>query len=306
MGPTQLGAAIASLVGSIISDRTRQIYKRAWQSLSQFTSSINVTLSLPLSNDVLLSYIAFLNASGYAAATINTYMSAFSFVHKINNLHSPADSFVINRILKKLLANKQPDTRMPITPDVLIRICSSLSYVCDSTYECALFRCMFVIAFTAMLRISEITTGNRSSHNIMFQHITLEAYSTSLTLVSYKHSVKPVTLVLREAKNSPLCPVRVMKGYLLMRGGKNGFLFIHANGSAVSRTVFHRRLMESLLYNGVNTAHISSHSFRIGGATYLARCGYSDDAIKKLGRWKSNALETYIRLPSLQVGAKPT
>jgi hypothetical protein len=37
------------------------------------------------------------------------------------------------------------------------------------------------------------------------------------------------------------------------------------------------------------------HSGRIGGATALAAAGLSDSAIKAAGRWKSDAIERYVR-----------
>ena len=38
-----------------------------------------------------------------------------------------------------------------------------------------------------------------------------------------------------------------------------------------------------------------SHSFRIGHASDLASMGIPNDIIKRLGRWKSNAVAGYIR-----------
>jgi site-specific recombinase XerD len=308
MGPVQLGPTISSLVGNILNQRTRQIYAQAWQSLKRFALSVNVMLTIPISEDMLLSYIAFLNIQGYAASTIVAHISAFSFVHKMNKWTNPADSFVISRVLKRLQANKQPDARKPMTIELLSRICANLPYIGISTYEAALFQCMFIVAFTAMLRVSEITSGNRCNHNIQFQYVSLSDNLVSIKLVSYKHSNNPVTLLLKKSDNSSVvCPVLAIKKYLSYRTApRQGPFFVHSNGSAVSRATFNNRLKDSLMYSGDSTDHMSSHSFRIGGATHLAQRGFSDDEIKRLGRWKSNALVSYIRFPSLQVGSKPT
>jgi hypothetical protein len=155
--------------------------------------------------------------------------------------------------------------------------------------------------------ISEITSGNRCNHNILFQYVSLSNNAVSIELVYYKHSTNPVTLLLKESDNSSVCPVLAIKKYLSYRTApRQGPFFVHANGSAVSRGTFNNRLKDSLMYSGDNTVHMSSHSFRIGGATHLAQRGFSDDEIKRLGRWKSNALVSYICFPSLQVGSKPT
>lgn len=305
MGLLKLGPTVINLVNGLLSQRSRAIYTQVWQCFKSFLLSLNLVPALPLATDIVLAYIAHLSSSGYAASTIATHVSALGFVHKINNLPNPSENFLINKIVSRLLANKQPDTRKPLSAETLQSMLDGLRFVCKSPYDCFLFRCMFITAFTAMLRISEITSGNRSNHSISYSNVQLGNNTVSITLTSFKHSNKPVTLIL-SASNNKLCPVRAMFDYLAIRGQKAGHLFINADGTAVTRTNFIKHLHECLSYCGVNTKSISSHSFRIGGATYAALSGYSDDQIKKMGRWKSNALATYIRLPSVHVGPKPT
>ena len=48
-------------------------------------------------------------------------------------------------------------------------------------------------------------------------------------------------------------------------------------------------------------SHILSHSFRIGRASELASKGLPDEAIMKLGRWRSSAYRTYIRIKTSYV-----
>jgi hypothetical protein len=40
---------------------------------------------------------------------------------------------------------------------------------------------------------------------------------------------------------------------------------------------------------------LSGHSLRIGGATFLSECGFSDCTIRLLGRWESDCFKRYIR-----------
>ena len=96
-----------------------------------------------------------------------------------------------------------------------------------------------------------------------------------------------------------------MRSYLINRGTNSGYLLVRTDGSPISRFYFTKRLNECLKFCRVDTQNITPHSFRIGDATHAARCGHSDNDVKKMGRWKSNALSRYICLPSLQVRPSP-
>ena len=45
----------------------------------------------------------------------------------------------------------------------------------------------------------------------------------------------------------------------------------------------------------------AGHSFRIGAATTIVGCGIPVEVIKTLGRWKSQAYQLYVRLPTDQL-----
>ena len=95
------------------------------------------------------------------------------------------------------------------------------------------------------------------------------------------------------------CPVHLMLEYLSVRGCKPGPLFILADGSAVVRTHFTNQLSIAFKYCGLDSSRYKGHSFRIGAASYAAEAGMSDAQIRALGRWKSNAFQKYVRIPSL-------
>jgi hypothetical protein len=54
-------------------------------------------------------------------------------------------------------------------------------------------------------------------------------------------------------------------------------------------------LKKSLAYFHVPAQGYKNHSFRIGMATALNEEGMLVEEIKRMGRWKSRALEGYIR-----------
>ena len=88
-----------------------------------------------------------------------------------------------------------------------------------------------------------------------------------------------------------------MLDYLTLRGYKPGPLFMTSHGHPVSRTTFTDQLFVVLKFCGLNPARYKGHSFRIGAASHAADRGLSDTQIRVLGRWRSNAFHSYIRIP---------
>ena len=139
----------------------------------------------------------------------------------------------------------------------------------------------------------------------MYENVVVNTDDFVLKLLSHKHSAAPDFLVMNAVRNKTICPFQAMMSYLINRGTISGYLFAQADRSPISCSHFTKCLNECLKFCGVDTQNITLHSFRIGGVTHAARCGHSDDTVKKRGRWKSNALSRYIRLPFLHVEPSP-
>ena len=72
---------------------------------------------------VLAAFIASLYSKHYARATLMTYMSALSYIHKLAGTADPTQICVIKTLLagaQKLLS--KPDTRLPISPSILHKL----------------------------------------------------------------------------------------------------------------------------------------------------------------------------------------
>ena len=55
------------------------------------------------------------------------------------------------------------------------------------------------------------------------------------------------------------------------------------------------QLKSAIKFVGLDPLLFKGHSFRIGAATYAAFLGYSEQLIKKLGRWNSDVFHRYIQ-----------
>ena len=99
------------------------------------------------------------------------------------------------------------------------------------------------------------------------------------------------------ATGSPLCPVKALLAFIMVRGDAPGSLFQFANKQFLTRERFVTHVRSALSKAGLNPDVYAGHSFRIGAATFAHEKGIEDSTIMTLGRWKSNAYQRYIRIP---------
>ena len=69
-----------------------------------------------------------------------------------------------------------------------------------------------------------------------------------------------------------------------------------SSGEFLTRDEVSRVLQAAALQCGVSPKMVASHSLRRGGATTYSLAGVSDEEIKRLGRWLSDAYKLYVYL----------
>ena len=96
-------------------------------------------------------------------------------------------------------------------------------------------------------------------------------------------------------KNAAICAVKSIQEYLSIRSNKEGPLFVNVNGQAICRQAFQTSLNRALLFCGMSSKQYKPHSFRIVFDTDAHFKGQSNERIKSLGRWNSEAFKLYVR-----------
>ena len=250
----------------------------------------------------IIMFISYLSSENFAPSTINSHVSALSFVHNINGWDNPTDSFLIKKLKEGCRrVNHRVDSRLPITPSLLSKLVKILPVICKSSYEVQLFTAAFLLAFFGFLRVGEFASTDRSGTNdfklIARDDIAVSGSCLSLRIRYSKTDQRGVQSWLRiEGSSTPhLCPVLAVTNFLESRPQGSGPLFIHFNRQVLSSYQFSFVLKEGIKQIGLSPASFSSHSFRIGAATTAAMSGFSEELIKTYGRWKSSAFQVYIR-----------
>lgn len=283
-------------------------YKRAWALFNQFLYDIFqcTSFSLPIPPPTLALFIAYLFDRDYAPSTVNTFVSALGYSHRLAGFPDPGKVFYIVQTLKGYQKiGHRLDCRLPITLNILHRLLDSASQIAGSQYQTTLFRAMCSLAFFAFLRVGEITATRASTSPLQIHQLTKllnpakEVVGLKITFQDFKHNYnqRPFSLVVNCQDDH--CPVQLLLDYLALRGNAQGAIFLTILGTPVPRVLFADLLCQAIKCCGLDPCRYKGHSFRIGAASYAADRGFSDAQIRIQGRWKSNAFLKYIRVSTV-------
>ena len=286
------------------------MYQRTWAVFTEFYTHYfnSAPPSLPLTCASLALFISYLNARKLAPATVTSYLSAISYVHKIAGVHDPTKTFVIQKLMRAISRSKSADIRLPITRSVLHQLVRSLQHTNSSASQRTTFSTMFLFAFYGFFRVGELATKSLDCSDSVVQYCNVSFITSSadirrvkITLARFKHNTdnRPHDIIIEREDSLPFCPVKSLLEYCRLRGNKPGPLFCCSDGSPITITHFNSELRRCLTFCGLVTSRYKSHSFRIGAACLAAENGYSDAQIRALGRWKSDAFKLYLRSGTL-------
>ena len=109
------------LVQSSASPATNRQYKQQLDTFIDFHKIIHETYKLPASPNTVSMFAAQLHERGLKCATIQTYMSAISNAHKLQNISDPTITYLVTKTLQGIKKNEPVITtnRLPITKTIL-------------------------------------------------------------------------------------------------------------------------------------------------------------------------------------------
>lgn len=268
--------------------------------LNNFLVKFDLSVRLPVQPVAIALFIAHLFDCQYAASTIMTYVAAISFLHKLYGLPDPGTNFLVQRAILGVKKTKpQIDLRLPITLPILKKLTDALNVCVQTSYHIIMFRSMYLLAFASFLRVGEITVSNKNFKNVLQLHnLQRSTNSKGLNIIfhNFKHSAGRQVKIDIARKNDGYCPVESLEKYLSIRGSKPGFLYTWPSGNPVTRKQFTEVLKYTLTFCNLDPNLYKAHSFRIGAACHATALGYSDTQIREMGRWRSDAFKSYIRL----------
>ena len=274
------------------------------------------TAPLPATEQKLIEFVAFAANQGLKHQTIKCYLSAVRHLQIASGGGDPRVENMPVLELKLCGARKEQSgdpkrTRLPITPSIL----EQLHRVWNrdpSEWDHVMLWAACCVGFFGFLRSGELTAPEKEKfdpkQHLTVKDIALDNQTAPRTIsIRIKQSKtdpfrQGVTIYLGRT-NSVVCPVAALLSYLVLRGKGEGPLFQFKDGRALTRPLLVSELRKALAEAGLKPENYAGHSFRIGAATTAAVCGIPVEIIKMLGRWKSQAYQLYVRLPTDQLSS---
>ena len=261
----------------------------------QFTSHNSI---LPASEDTLLLFATFLSQH-VTPATTKVYLCAVRHLHIESGLPSPTEHLhrlpYLLRGIKRLYSQERR-VRLPITPSILLSFCTRLNF---QWHDHIMLWTAMLVAFFAFLRsaelialtVSDLSTCNSTTHSLPTYILSIRASKSDPFRQGCQVRLSP-------SGHPTLCPAKALTNYLrITHLSHSSPLFVWSSGNPLCRATLTNCIKWLAASTGINEHLYSLHSFRIGAATTASAAGLPDSLIKTMGRWSSDAYQSYIRTP---------
>ena len=294
---------------------TRRVYQSGLRSFYDFCEKYRIH-PLPASS-LTLQFFCVEVSSHVSYKTLKVYLSGIRLAHLEHGFRDPTNDEVLHLVcrgIRRLLGGDNCRNRCPITINLLRTLKTQLSR--STTYtilEQRLLWAAFALAFYGFMRVSEFTSSTSSDSfsppGLHWSDVQLHQSLVTLTLRQSKTDpFRRGHCITITSTNTSTCPVRALHHYysLVPPANQVGPLFNGGRFTPLSRVQVTSVIRQLLQGTGVNQAHYSSHSFRIGAATTAAAARLPPSLIKTLGRWRSNAYESDVQFPPSSLNAVPS
>lgn len=315
--PTEVARSIAGLGNLGVAKSTWNSYRTANHMLLKCGKDTRTDMNIPLTERQIIIYIDWLaRARNLKGNTIDSYLSGIRQLHIVRGLEPPVIRTGLVKLVLKGLSNRDGIAsraahltgRLPMTTNVMLLLKRLIRDLDIPKQDKALFWAAATLAFAGAFRMGELLCKTESTFDPDF-----DLLGKNITYSTDKAGKKTVHVVLKCPKESrnkvpttvdifqndgPLCPIAaIAKWGVSFTEEPEMPAFRRQDGTPLTGAKMNTWLNKTLgKYTNKDIGNFTTHSFRIGLASELARQGFSDEEIKAAGRWSSRVFETYIRL----------
>lgn len=248
----------------------------------------------------------------WASSTLQQYISAIKSAHRREGWPDNWLNYQVKNLIKGFENLSEPRTqRLPITPAIMKILWKNLEASNIKEEDKRLVWAVSTIMYAGSLRGGEILGDKETEYDedkmllnkeIGVKTVKVDGKEIRMVLAKIKNPKEMkgkghVNIEMFE-QNTWMCPVRAIMKLREKRKEDPAFPFARRrNGKLLTIKLFNQ-ILKTLLKEVLSYEEgtISSHSFRSGVASAMARAGYNDEDIKRVGRWQSDSFLRYIKL----------
>ena len=302
---------------------TNETYKSAFRSYLAFCDKFHA-VPLPATEMTLVYWLAYRTTEVQANSALSNYYG----VKKLAKYHGyPINDTkwyhlqAAKTTMETIFGANTPDQRLPVTFNLLTKM---YPYFNMKNYNDFLIFTMMVLATTGLCRSSEIFAKNKQVSPTAKTRSSIKAlWNRNLTPVKDDTTkrLKYYTCTIRATKTEkghcdvdivwgkgkfPIAPAQLLTQYLALRimqlakthpqlsSAPHAPLFQLLDGTIVTVADMRNRFNILCKQMKLDMKKYTVYSFRIGGATSMARRGVGHKEIQIAGRWTSDAYKLYI------------
>ena len=290
---------------------TTDNYLSIWKHFNKFVIKLDCRDNISWEEKTAL-FGAYLVDDGVQSSTLKSYFSAIKYILKQDGYEWDDNKAILSSLIKSCkIENDTLKVRLPIQKGLFEMLLFELERLYGSgnqqPYLELMYKVIFCLAYYGMMRVGELTW---SPHTLKASNVHISGNKDKIMLVLYTSKThgtesSPQRIKISAVQESKaykckrlFCSVKAVTRFMTVRGNydnTNDQFFVFVDGSPVKPKNFRATLRELLNRLGLNALLYDVHSFRIGRTCDLAKFGYSIEQIKSFGRWKSNAVYTYLK-----------
>ena len=300
-----------------LKESTRKVYHGVWTKFNKFIIRLDyIPESWEFRTYLFCAYLIW--EEELKSSTVKSYISAIKDVLKKDGYPWNDRTFVLNAITKTCKAkNDIVKNRLPINKNLLETVIFEAKRTFSEQYYLEImYSTAFLISYYGLFRIGEITDsqhaikainvhkGNNKNKILIFLYSSKthgrESRPQEVKIIGGDYlQVKDDTdksMFLFKEKRL-FCPVQYLYQYLEIRPklkNNNENLFVFSDRTPLKAHHFRNTLRHLLKNLKLKEKLYDTHSFRIGRATDMEKANVDIEKIKKLGRWKSDAVYNYL------------
>ena len=315
--------ALTTLANFGLARRSWATYGSAVNNLKRCEEETGIDMSLPFDPNKVLEFVAWMKARDLRSKTMSAYLSGVRMYHIASGfaegvLREPLVKLILKgqanvEKIENLLGRKRG--KLPVTISVMKLLKVRLGKVRWPMWEVRLVWAVMTMAWSGSMRIHELLSRKKGSFDAQSTLVWKDVKFTKVKIE--KKEVETIVLHVKSPKidrvgagddiamsklGNFMCPLSAFYKYREEIGHKEEAgmpVFRVKSGACFTGADLNQKLKLLIgdLGDKIPGKVVTSHSFRAGVASEMAKRGHTEEELMAVGRWSSQAYQLYMGLP---------